>query len=86
MPGTPLNTEIDLRLTRLGALMGSWASHVYTTEWLVDVLRKQALVGTARKSLGWESIATQSIAGVVQIEDLLSQWRQSGTKEIFQIS
>jgi hypothetical protein len=40
----------------------------------VDVLKKQALVvGTARKSLRWESIATQSIAGVVQIEDLLSQ-------------
>jgi hypothetical protein len=39
----------------------------------VDVLKKQALVRTARKSLRWESIATQSIAGVVQIEDLLSQ-------------
>jgi hypothetical protein len=39
----------------------------------VDVLKKQALVGTTGKSLGWESIATQSIAGVVQIEDLLSQ-------------
>jgi hypothetical protein len=39
----------------------------------VDVLKKQALVGTARKSLRRESIATQSIAGVVQIEDLLSQ-------------
>jgi hypothetical protein len=38
----------------------------------VGVLKKLALVGTARKSLGWESIATQSIAGVVQIEDLLS--------------
>jgi hypothetical protein len=56
------NTEIDLRLTRLEAMSGSWASHVSTT-----------LVGTARKSLRWESIATQSIAGVVQIEDLLSQ-------------
>ncbi len=42
-------------------------------------VEKQALVGTAVKSLRWESIATQSIAGVVQIEDLLSQWRsQSG--------
>jgi hypothetical protein len=39
----------------------------------VDVLKKQALVGTAPKSLRWESIATQSIAGVVQIEDLLRQ-------------
>jgi hypothetical protein len=39
----------------------------------VDVLKKQALVGTARKSLRWELIATQSIAGVLQIEDLLSQ-------------
>jgi hypothetical protein len=39
----------------------------------VDVLKKQALVGTAVKSLGWQSIATQSIAGLVQIEDLLSQ-------------
>jgi hypothetical protein len=39
----------------------------------VDVLKKQALVGTARKSLPWELIATQSIAGVVQIEDLSSQ-------------
>jgi hypothetical protein len=39
----------------------------------VDVLKKQALERTARKSLGWESIETQSIAGVVQIEDLLSQ-------------
>jgi hypothetical protein len=39
----------------------------------VDVLEKQALEGTARKSLRWESIATKSIAGVVQMEDLLSQ-------------
>jgi hypothetical protein len=39
----------------------------------VDVLKKQALVGTTRKSLRWETIATQSIAGVVQVEDLLNQ-------------
>jgi len=39
----------------------------------VDVFKRQARVGTARKSLGRESSATQSIAGVVQIEDLLSQ-------------
>jgi len=39
----------------------------------VDALKKQALVGAARKSLRWESIATQFIAGVVQIEDLLRQ-------------
>ncbi len=49
----------------------------------VDVLKKQALVGTARKSLRWESIATQSIAGVVQIEDLLSQWRSQVPKRYF---
>jgi len=68
------NTEIDLRLTRLEAMSGSWASHVSTTKMrFVDVLKKQALVGTTRKSLRWESIATQSIAGVVQIENLLSQ-------------
>jgi len=27
------NTEIDLRLTRLEAMSGSWPSHVSTTEW-----------------------------------------------------
>ncbi len=80
----PPNTEIVLRLTRLGAMSGSWASHVYTTEWFVE---KAGFGGrTARKSLGWESIATQSIAGVVQIEDLLSQWRSQVPKEILQIS
>jgi hypothetical protein len=110
------NTEIDLRLTRLGAMSGSWASRVYTTEMIcgcvekegfgghstqvtwpgmncdavhcwrspdwrfVHVLKRQALAGTARKSLGRESIATQSIAGVVQIEDLSSQWRSQVPK------
>jgi hypothetical protein len=39
-----------------------------------------ALVGTARKSLRWESIATQSIAGVVQIEHLLRQSRSQVPK------
>jgi hypothetical protein len=67
------NTEIDLRLTRLGAMSGSWASHVCTTEMICGCVEKAALVGTARKSLRWELIATQSIAGVLQIEDLLSQ-------------
>ncbi len=49
----------------------------------MDVLKKQALVGTAANSLRWESIATQSISGVVQIEDLLSQWRSQVPKIYF---
>ncbi len=47
------------------------------------VLKKQALVGTAGKSLRWEAIPTQSVAGVVQIEDLLSQWRSQVPKRYF---
>ncbi len=55
--------------------------HTFTQQkWFVDVLKKQALVGTARKSLRLESISIQSIAGVVQIEDLLSQWRSQVSK------
>ncbi len=56
--------------------------HTFTQQkWFVDVLKQQALVvGTARKSLRWESIATQSIAGVVQIEHLLRQWRSQVPK------
>jgi hypothetical protein len=51
--------------------------HTFTQQkWFVDVLKK----GTARKSLRWESIATQSIAGVVQIEHLLRQWRSQVPK------
>jgi hypothetical protein len=66
-------------LTLLGAIVVPGPHTFIQQKWFLDVLKKQALVGTAGKSLRWESIATQSSAGVVQIEDLLSQWRsQSG--------
>jgi len=50
---------------------------MFTQQKCVDVLKKQALVGTAPKSLSavrryWESTATQSIAQAVRIENLLS--------------
>ncbi len=61
--------------------------HTFTQQkWFVDVLKKQALVGTARKSLRLESISIQSIAGVVQIEDLLSQWRSQVPKIYFRFN
>jgi predicted GNAT family N-acyltransferase len=66
------NTEIDTTdtLESNGWLLG--LTHLQQ-KCFVDVLKKQALVGTARKSLRWKSIAIQSIAGVVQIEELSSQ-------------
>jgi hypothetical protein len=36
-------------------------------------VEKAGFGGHSTQSLRWESIATQSIAGVVQIEDLVSQ-------------
>jgi hypothetical protein len=46
--------------------------HIFTQEKFVDVLKKQALVGTARKAFSraqsyWESIAAQSITDAVHI-------------------
>jgi hypothetical protein len=56
---------------KLWALAGP---HIFTQEKFVDVLKKQALVGTARKALSpvpsyWESTATQPIADRVHIKN-----------------
>jgi hypothetical protein len=69
----PPNTEIDLQFWHVWEQWVVPGPHTFIQQqWFLDVLKKQALVGTAGKSLRWESITTQSIAGVVQIEDLLS--------------
>ncbi len=41
----PTTLEIDLRLTRLGAMSGSWASHVYTTEMIWGYVEKASFGG-----------------------------------------
>jgi len=61
---------------------------MFTQQKCVDVLKKQALVGTARKSLSavrsyWDSTATQSIAHAVRIEKFIEPVTQSGTKSYF---
>ncbi len=43
------NTEIDLRLTRLGGMSGSWASHVYTTEMICGCVEKAGFGGHNRQ-------------------------------------
>jgi hypothetical protein len=48
-------------------------------------VEKAGFVGTARKSLRWESIAIQSIAGVKsRLKILLSQWRSQVPKTYLQ--
>jgi hypothetical protein len=79
------NTEIDLRLTRLGAMSGSWASHVYTTEMICGCVEKAGFGGhcTQVTSLGincdpvhcWRSPDWTFITSVTQ----------SGTKEILTV-
>jgi len=56
----------------MGAMSCSWASHVYTTEIICGCVEKAGFGGHSTQ-VRWESIATQSIAGVVQMVDLLSQ-------------
>jgi hypothetical protein len=54
-------------------MSASWAQ-IFTQKKFVDVLKKQALVGTARKALSpvrsyWQSTASQPITDAVQIEN-----------------
>jgi hypothetical protein len=54
-------------------MSASWA-HVFTQKKFVAVLKKQALVGTARKALSpvrsyWESTASQLITDAVHIKN-----------------
>jgi len=79
------NTEIDLQLTRLGAISDSWASHVYTTEMICGCVEKAGFGGhsTQVTSLGincdpvhcWRSPDCRLIESVAQ----------SGTQKILQI-
>jgi hypothetical protein len=61
----------------------TFAQHWFTQQkWFVGMLKKQTLVGTTSMSLCWESIVTQSITDIIQIENWLSQWHNQVLKDI----
>ncbi len=78
--------EIDLRLTRLGAMSGSWASHVYTTEIICGCVEKAGFGGHSTQ-VTWLGINCDPVHCWRSPDwRFIESVTQSGTKEILQIS